>query len=80
MINVQLGSKQEEKPFPKLMKGDDESLIFVLSPPNDKGYAKCLVIKRTDFDCPYFAHEFNLSGVGGEKFTDYNEPVTLQNA
>lgn len=72
-INVTLGeAKTQEKPFPKLMvTTDDERIVFFISP--QKGI--CLKVGSVDnsFVGEYY-HKWNM-----DKFTDYNEPITIQN-
>ena len=82
MIKVTIveSKTKEEKPFPKLMQGDDGSIIEVLAEPN--GYSNAPVVVRvigTNLPCKIGFHaEFRIDGV--VKFTDFNEAITIQNA
>lgn len=81
-INVTLGKPktktQEEKPFPKLMIGDDGiTIIEVLSEPNNQG--RVPVIHRAGLSKGRYTDSFRLFD-GAVKFMDYNEPITIQNA
>lgn len=80
-INVTLGEaktkKPKSKPFPKLMIGNIGTIIEVLEKPSKTGV--CPVVHRTGGYKGSFATSFNLTG-GVEQFTDYNEPITIQNA
>ncbi len=76
MINVTLGeAKPQEKPFPKLMISCDgrepEWIIEV-----HKKDEKVIAIHRAGLYKGDIATEFELNN----EFTDYNEPITLQNA
>lgn len=78
MIKVTLGDKpaQESKPFPKLMRSEDNyKIIEVLKVPNEKGVSP--VIVRYPEYC--FIESFQVVG-GTRKYIDYNEPITIQNA
>lgn len=73
MINVTLGEvKTQEKKFPKIMQSSDyEELVYFLSP--------CVGIMLT-----YSGRKEDLRGVLHENykmeyFTDYNDPITIQN-
>lgn len=73
MINVTIGESktQSEKPFPKIMKSKySGAIVFFIS--NERGYI--LVEGR---DIKYDTSEF---GWAMNNFTDFNEPITLQNA
>ena len=73
MIKVTVGEQktQSEKPFPKLMIATSGRIVFMLKP-----------------KCGFMLHEENkVWGIGYhseswamEDFTDYNDPVTIQNA
>lgn len=73
MINVTIGeSKPQEKPFPKLMIWKDQNLIvyFIKSKTGvviNKGNSPYELFDKQE----YFGMDF---------FTDFNEPITLQNA
>jgi hypothetical protein len=76
MVKVTLGEQpaQSEKPFPKLMISDSGSIVFFRNPSEGTilslgpGTAWCnqvgTYLDRFDMTC----------------FTDYNEPITIQNA
>lgn len=70
-------SETNSHTYPKIMKGSEGSIIIVLTQPNNDGEADVFVIKRDGLE-PYFRDKFRLIG-GGEKFQDYNEPITIQN-
>jgi hypothetical protein len=73
-IKVTLGATentQQEKPFPKLMKGSDELIVFFYV------YEKGTVIQdplEPDFVVGEYDDNWDMSA-----FTDYNEPITIQN-
>ena len=80
MINVTLGEvkTQEEKPFPKLMISEVGQIFYMVEVnPN-----------RSDLLVGFQLHSngFSIGGNGFSKrmsrssFTDYNEPITIQNA
>jgi hypothetical protein len=75
MINVTIGkSKPQEKPFPKLMTAFDGNLIAIFYRP--KIGTILYVEHETDFyKVGVFLNDWEMHG-----FTDYNEPITLQNA
>ena len=68
MINVTLGEvkTQEEKPFPKLMISDSGIIVYFTS-------NRCGIALNDELLTDY-SEEWNM-----QFFTDYNEPVTLQN-
>lgn len=79
MIKVTLGEgkTQEEKRFPKLMvinKGEKNAGTIVLFESIDKG----TVIYGTNTHLQNVGKRFEAWCMG--LFTDYNEPITLQNA
>jgi hypothetical protein len=78
-IKVTLGATentQQKKPFPKLMKQvDGDILIYVLTPPNEKG--ECAVVYLNRYMENPYRKTFLLNGVS--RYTDYNEPITIQN-
>lgn len=79
-INVTLGEvkTQEEKPFPKLMIGSDGgTIIEVLCNPNTQG--KAPVVHRMGISKGLYCDSFRLYN-GVITFTDYNQPITIQNA
>jgi hypothetical protein len=81
MVKVTLGEQpaQNEKPFPKLMisKTDESELVVILA-----------VMKRgEDIEGQVLHSTIERHHVGkisskwnAGKFTDYNEPITIQNA
>lgn len=82
MINVTIGESktQKVKPFPKLMKctGDSwakGSIVFFISPKNG---IRLTSSYEGDMSNPAFDGIFNSWDMSN--FTDYNEPITLQNA
>lgn len=74
MIKVIIGEKpQEEKPFPKLMISDATGGIFLFV---NIDFALCLEKKGSSFwQQGEFSKVLDISC-----FTDYNEPITIQNA
>ena len=79
MVKVIVGKQktQNDKPFPKIMKEiDGDSLIFVLKKPDCNGMTKAVYLNC--FKDDPLATDFFL--YGAVKYTDYNEPITLQNA
>jgi hypothetical protein len=73
-INVTLGEvkPQEEKPFPKLMKGSEGTLVMFFK--SGQG----TVISTNKPNIPLLTGEY-YKGFTMSEFTDYNEPITLQN-
>jgi hypothetical protein len=72
MIKVTIGeSKPQEKPFPKLMKNKYGCIRLVFED------LSSLILVSVEGDDFYYNHknDYDLSD-----FTDYNEPVTIQNA
>lgn len=73
-IKVTLGEAkpQNEKPFPKLMKNSDyKSIVLFYS--SEKGV--CIVQNEGSIVVGQFYEYYNM-----DFFTDYNEPITIQNA
>jgi hypothetical protein len=72
MINITIGeSKPQEKPFPKLMKSSRGG-IFIFKTEKE---ATCIMVGNSGWDLgDHDAIELF------EEFTDYNDPITLQNA
>jgi hypothetical protein len=72
-IKVTLGATentQQEKPFPKLMVSTKSNIIvFMLS----KGVGVSLSAKAP-YEFGYYTDEW-----ASDNFTDYNEPITIQN-
>lgn len=75
MINVTVGEQktQSEKPFPKLMKSEVSGAIVYFT---KKSYG--LVIVESNDTGGTFGSQ--VDGWYMSNFTDYNEPITLQNA
>lgn len=65
---------QEEKPFPKLMIGNKDWVVEVHEHPQKKG--KYIAIHR----CGPYAGEIAMGFSLDDSFSDYNEPITIQNA
>lgn len=83
-IKVTLGEAkpQNEKSFPKLMIGTDDSIIEVLKSPNEIGISP-VVIRKIGSNQFGFTdiYVFDFTVINGSvKYTDYNEPITIQNA
>jgi hypothetical protein len=74
MVKVTLGEQpaQSEKPFPKLMKRTTDDSIFYFFKPRVG-----LPLTGTNPEC--FSDKWASSWIM-DFFTDYNEPITLQNA
>lgn len=72
MIKVTFGEKpqQESKPFPKLMKGMLSGVIVLFT--NEK--TGTVIKGNEDFYEGWCDDTWNM-----KNFTDYNEPVTIQN-
>lgn len=82
MIKVTIveSKTKEEKPFPKLMQGDDGSIIEVLAEPNSLRLAP-VVVRVAGKTLPSnvgFVAAFKIYGV--VKFTDFNGYIKIQNA
>lgn len=81
MINVTVGEQktQEEKPFPKLMIGkdsEDYTIIYAIGK-YENGGIQGVCISTT---CKDNYHGEYYTDWDFDYFTDYNEPITLQNA
>jgi hypothetical protein len=78
MLNVTLGEvKTQEKPFPKLMKSKIGAVVLFWEP--NKGLYLFSEPGSIDAGCEGEL----MNGVDWPKmniFTDYNEPITIQNA
>ena len=77
MINVTIGESktQEAKPFPKLMKCKDNVIYYFIR----ESYG----LPIANWDEERFEMSFeNMTAANWDmdEFTDYNEPITLQNA
>ncbi len=79
MINVTLGeAKPQEKPFPKLMKSNaNQYTLIALFTSKNEG-----TVLFDDNKIEEDRYEIGHYSIGWSmnKFTDYNEPITLQNA
>lgn len=73
MINVTIGESktQSEKPFPKLMISELGTIVLMSS-------HCCGTVVHERSMCYGIGH--SSSGWQMRSFTDYNEPITLQNA
>lgn len=73
-INVTLGEvkTQEVKPFPKLMKSADGLIVLFT-----KAITGTVIYAPTSNTEPLGHHSTTWNP---DAFTDYNEPITLQNA
>ena len=75
MIKVTVGEEktQSEKPFPKLMKDDDGAIYYFVR----DGYG----LPIANWDTENWKDWSEVTATGNRfKLTDYNEPITLQNA
>ena len=72
-VNVTIGESkpQEEKPFPKLMRAYKNGLIVFFI---DKGLGFVLNSPDNSREVGYYSEAFFM-----ENYTDFNEPLTLQN-
>ena len=68
-MSVKVTTPQDEKPFPKIMKGELGSIVLFREP--KKGM---LIIPNNGFPVGYYQEQWNM-----DLFTDYNESITLQN-
>lgn len=75
MIKLTLGAEapQTEKPFPKLMITKDGTLVFFYK--SECGFLLTKNSKDTILNVGEYYDNWLM-----EKFTDYNEPITIQNA
>lgn len=64
--------KQEPKPFPKLMISDNGNIVLFTEP----DFGTLIVASSTIGEEIGYYHE----SWDTEVFTDYNEPITIQNA
>jgi hypothetical protein len=74
MINVTIDDKKKGnvKPFPKLMRSENGQIVFFLKP----GEGTLLYrVKNGLVDVGEFVNNWATGN-----FTDYNEPITIQNA
>lgn len=72
-INVKLGEvKPQEKPFPKLMKGSEGTLVMFFK----SGRGTVISIGKPNHLLVIGEY---YPGFTMSEFTDYNEPITLQN-
>ena len=74
-INVILGEvkTQEEKPFPKLMRHPDGCVVFFYE--YGKGISLIGDISPNGTQAMLFGTDWGM-----RDFTDYNKPITIQNA
>lgn len=74
MINVTLGEvkTQEEKPFPKLMINLYKNVIVLMS---ERKCGTVVYSTTKAYEIGYYSTDWFM-----DNFTDYNEPITLQNA
>ena len=72
MINVTVGEQktQSEKPFPKLMISTSDRIVFMIK----YSHGFMLHDKGEGRDIGYYCESWSM-----EDFTDYNEPITIQN-
>lgn len=81
MINVTVGEQktQSEKPFPKLMSLSDEKGITIVFFLNKNGDGNGIYSNDPTWDSKeenfYKTYKWDIGD-----FTDFNEPITLQNA
>ena len=68
-MSVKVTTPQDEKPFPKIMKGEFGSIVLFTEP--KKGM---LIFPNDSFPVGYYNEKWDM-----DVFTDYNEPITLQN-
>jgi hypothetical protein len=83
MIKVTIGeSKPQEKPFPKLMIGKLNHGIVLALGPSDNGEGRYRVIYIDGYLESLIGktNEDFLLLSDPNPFTDYNEPITIQNA
>lgn len=80
-VKVNLGEVEthEAKPFPKLMSSVNGTIIEVLNQPDHAGNATVIVRVNKDHFRLGLVAPFRVID-GPIKFTDYNEPITIQNA
>jgi hypothetical protein len=81
MVKVTLGEQpaQSEKPFPKLMiakaSTGDKTIIFAAGQEGDSIIGQCLFTEYDRDKLGEISRDWKVSA-----FTDYNEPITIQNA
>ena len=75
MINVTIGESktQSVKSFPKLMKSNSGRIVFMISCRG--GTSEGFQLNDACNEKPHFCSCFCI-----EDFTDFNEPITIQNA
>lgn len=80
-VKVNLGEvkTQEVKPFPKLMSSVNGTIIEVLTQPDHAGNATVIVRVNKDHFRLGLVEPFCVID-GPVKFSDYNEPIIIQNA
>ncbi len=71
MIKLTIGESktQEVKPFPKLMASNEGRLVMMIS------YGIGFQLNYAANEDPHYYKEWAMN-----EFTDYNKPITLQNA
>ena len=77
MIKVTLGEvkTQEEKPFPKLMIGKYNCIILAIDEDEGHYYGTLIYKGSSDDTLGEFSYQWKK-----KYFSDYNDPITLQNA
>jgi len=74
-INVTIGeSKTKEKPFPKLMISLLTDNVVLFSSPKEGMVVLLGKRNKCCYEIGEYAKDFTM-----DNFTDYNEPITLQN-
>ena len=63
--------KNEPKPFPKLMKSDYDDMIVLFTEPS----IGTIIWASKTYEIGRTSRDFQIKA-----FTDYNEPITIQNA
>ena len=81
MITVTLGeAKTQEKPFPKLMISNLGQIILAIGTNEKENSANLIVgVLIVSNGYPIGGNAFTKAW-DGRSFTDYNEPITIQNA
>ena len=83
MIIVTIGeSEPQVKPFPKLMIGTRNQFIVLALGPSDNGEGRYRVLYIDGYSesMIFKLNEDFLLFSDANPFTDYNEPITIQNA
>jgi hypothetical protein len=71
MIKVTLGEAKTIKPFPKLMWSETLNIVVLFQEPS----IGVVVVGTLDYPISWHTNDWLMA-----RFTDYNEPITLQNA